>query len=71
MTSAAEYLRARNIAQLTGVSLRTVRRWIAEEYLVSTKVGGARLVAKSELDRVLSPSRKIDEDELGSVGKQQ
>ncbi len=68
MTS-REYLRAGDIAQLTGVSLRTIRRWIAEKYLVSTKVGGTRLVAKSELDRVLSPSRKIEDDELDNVGK--
>jgi excisionase family DNA binding protein len=53
------------------VSLRTVRRWIAEEYLVSTKVGGTRLVAKRELDRVLSPSSEIDEDGSDGVGKQQ
>src|SRR6516162_9251880 len=29
MTDAPEYLRARDIARLTGVSLRTARRWIA------------------------------------------
>jgi excisionase family DNA binding protein len=58
MTSAAEYLRARDIARLTGVSLRTVRRWIAEEILASRKLGGARLVAKSELERLLSPCRE-------------
>lgn len=50
-----EYLRARYIARLTGTSLRTVRRWIADGTLPSTKVGGARLVAKADLDRVLSP----------------
>ena len=64
MTNAAEYLRARDIARLTGVSLRTARRWIANKILVSGKVGGARLVAKGELQRVLSPSRKIHEDEI-------
>jgi excisionase family DNA binding protein len=61
MTNAAEYLRARDIAQLTGVSLRTVRRWIASEILVSIKIRGARLVAKSELERLLSPSSVLDE----------
>ncbi len=61
MTNASKYLRARDIAQLTGVSLRTARRWIANKILVSGKVGGARLVAKDELERMLSPSRKIDE----------
>ncbi len=64
MTNAPDYLRARDIAQLTGVSLRTARRWIANKILVSAKVGGARLVAKSELERLLSPSRQIDGGEI-------
>lgn len=63
MTNAQEYLRAGDIARLTGMSLRTARRWIATGILVSIKVGGARLVARSELERLLSPSRKIDEEE--------
>jgi excisionase family DNA binding protein len=67
MTNASEYLRARDIAQLTGVSLRTARRWIAGETLVSGKVGGARLVAKSELERLLSPPRKIDGSQTGDT----
>ena len=37
MTTAREYLRAGDIAQLTGVSLRTARRWIAKEILASAK----------------------------------
>ena len=52
-----EYLRAAEIARLTGMTLRTVRRWIAGRILPSTKVGGARLVARADLDRLLSPSR--------------
>lgn len=56
MSGAREYLRARDIARLTGVSLRTARRWIAKEIVASGKVGGARLVAKSELERLLSPT---------------
>ena len=32
------------------------RRWIAKEILASGKVGGARLVARSELERLLSPA---------------
>ena len=60
MTGAAEYLRARDIAQLTGVSLRTVRRWIANEIVASRKLGGVRLVAKSELERLLSPCCEMD-----------
>jgi excisionase family DNA binding protein len=43
-------------ARLTGVSLRTARRWIAKEILASGKIGGARLVARSELERLLSPA---------------
>ena len=42
MTGDREYLRAAEIAALTGMSLRTIRRWIAEEILPSTKLGGAR-----------------------------
>jgi excisionase family DNA binding protein len=64
MTNAPEYLRARDIAQLTGVSLRTARRWIASKILVSGKIGGARLVAKSELERLLWPSRKTDDGKI-------
>jgi excisionase family DNA binding protein len=64
MTTGREYLRAGDIAQLTGVSLRTARRWIAKEILASTKVGGARLVAKCELERLLSPCREPDKGEI-------
>ena len=64
MTNASEFLRARDIARLTGVSLRTARRWIANGILVSAKVGGARLVAKGELARLLSPSRNVDEGDI-------
>jgi excisionase family DNA binding protein len=63
MTGESEYLRARDIARLTGVSIRTARRWIAKRILVSGKVGGARLVAKSELERLLSPASDLDEDD--------
>jgi excisionase family DNA binding protein len=64
MTTGREYLRAGDIALLTGVSLRTARRWIAKEILASTKVGGARLVAKSELERLLSPCRELDKGKI-------
>jgi hypothetical protein len=43
MTDAPAYLRARDIARLTGMSVRTARRWIAKRILASGKVGGARL----------------------------
>jgi excisionase family DNA binding protein len=39
-----EYLRAAEIVALTGLSLRTVRRWIADRIIPSVKLGGARLV---------------------------
>jgi excisionase family DNA binding protein len=40
MTDAPEFLRADDIARLTGLSLRTVRRWIADEIVPSVKVRG-------------------------------
>lgn len=67
MTNAPEYVRARDIVRLTGVSLRTARRWIATGILVSAKVCGARLVAKAELERLLSPSRNVDKDGIDDV----
>jgi excisionase family DNA binding protein len=54
MSTDKEYLRATDIAQLTGMSVRTVRRWIADEILPSTKLGGARLVACADLKRLLA-----------------
>ena len=57
MSADKEYLRAADIAEITGMSLRTVRRWIAEEVIPSTRIGGARLVATADLETVLSPSR--------------
>ena len=56
MNGHSEYLRAREIAALTGVKLRTVRRWIADGRLPSVKVGGARLVARTDLVRLLTPT---------------
>jgi excisionase family DNA binding protein len=63
MTGESEYLRARDIARLTGLSIRTARRWIAKRILVSGKVGGARLIAKSELERLLSPPPDVDDED--------
>jgi excisionase family DNA binding protein len=54
MTGARKYLRAAEIAALTGMSIRTIRRWIREKTLPSTKLGGARLVATADLEAVLS-----------------
>ena len=44
------------LQSLTGVSLRTVRRRIADESIPSTKLGGTRLVEKAGLDRLFFPS---------------
>jgi excisionase family DNA binding protein len=60
MTSGHEFLRASDIAGRTGVSIRTVRRWIADGVLPSTKIGGARLVARADLDQLLSPSDLVE-----------
>ena len=56
MTGETEYLRARDIARLTGVSIRTARCWIADEIIPSVKLGGSRLVARAELERLLCPT---------------
>lgn len=61
MTDRTEYLRAADIGRLTGMSIRTVRRWIAAEIIPSTKLGGARLVAKTELGRLLTPTPATEE----------
>jgi excisionase family DNA binding protein len=55
MSAGKQYIRAADIAELTGASIRTVRRWLADEILPSVKVGGARLVATGDLDRLLRP----------------
>jgi len=56
MTGGTEYLRASDIVRLTGVSIRTVRRWFADEIIPSTKLGGARFVAREDLERLLCSS---------------
>jgi hypothetical protein len=62
MSAESKYLRAREIVALTGMSLRTVRRWLADEVLPSTKVRGARIVATADLTAVLSgPQDTIQE----------
>lgn len=66
MTGSKAYLRAPEIAGLTGLSLRTIKRWIADQILPSTKIGGARLVAISDLEAMLSTSDKGIQDASGS-----
>jgi excisionase family DNA binding protein len=56
MSEGRDFLRAGEIARLTGISLRTVRRWIKDEIVPSAKLGGARLVSRSDLERLLCPS---------------
>jgi excisionase family DNA binding protein len=71
MNARKQYLRPAEIAELTGMSIRTIRRWIRDEVLPSTKLGGARLVATTDLQAVLSaPQDKIqktsdDQDQYG------
>lgn len=62
MTESGEYLRAGDIARVAGVSVRTVRRWIAARELPSIKIGGTRLVARAELGRLLSPMAEVTEE---------
>jgi excisionase family DNA binding protein len=59
MTGGTDYLRAADIVQLTGMSLRTVRRWIREGVIPSTKLGGSRLVARTDLEGLLCPVLKL------------
>jgi len=62
MSESSAYLRAGEIARLFGVSERTIRRWIARQELPSVKIGGARLVAIANLERLLSPDWEPPED---------
>ena len=66
MTAGTQYLRAGEIARLVGVAERTVRRWIADRILPSAKLGGARLVARADLEGLLSatpePTQDFSED---------
>ena len=73
MTGGTDYLRASDIVRLTGLSIRTVRRWIADEIIPSTKLGGARLVAKADLERRLCSSHdqaeEVDETQTKHDGE--
>ncbi len=48
------HLRVREIAADLGMSERTIRRWISDGTLPSSKLGGARLVARADLERLLA-----------------
>ena len=82
MSGSREYLHVGEIAHLLGISERTVRRWIADGDLPSAKIGGSRLVAKADLERLLTPApldleEPVDDDgatldkstSYGSIGK--
>jgi excisionase family DNA binding protein len=47
------YVRAADIARLLNVDIRTVRRRIKDQTIPSVRVGGARLVAIADLERLL------------------
>ena len=68
MTNGREYLRAADIVRLTGISLRTARRWIADEIIPSVKIGGTRLVPKAELGSLLSPLSTATEERTEEYG---
>lgn len=55
MNAGRGYVRAGDVADLLGVNVRTVRRWIKDGSLVSVRVGGARLIAKADLANFLQP----------------
>lgn len=60
--STAAFLRPRQIAEMLGVTERTVRRWIADGTLPSVKLGGARLVARTTLEQQLGTPLDLPEE---------
>ena len=60
--STGAFLRPRQIAEMLGVTERTVRRWIADGTLPSVKLGGARLVARTTLERRLGTPLDLPEE---------
>ncbi len=60
--SAAAFLRPRQIAEMLGVTERTVRRWIADGTLPSVRLGGARLVARATLEQRLCAPLDLSEE---------
>ena len=53
---AREYLSRSDVHRITGASLRTVDRWIADGGLTSTRHGRTRRVARTDLDAFLKAS---------------
>ena len=60
--STGAFLRPRQIAEMLGVTERTVLRWIADGTLPSVKLGGARLVARTTLERRLGTPLDLPEE---------
>ena len=56
------FLRPRLVAELLGVTERSVRRWIADETLPSIKIGGARLIARTTLEQRLGVSLDLPQE---------
>jgi len=65
--SATAFLRPRQIAEMLGVTERTVRRWIADGTLPSVKLGGARLVALVTLEQRLGARLDLSEEGDGEM----
>ena len=63
MSSSSQYLRARDIADLLGLSIRTIRRWLADGTLPSVRIGGARLVLERHLLMLLKRPNVREYDE--------
>lgn len=58
------FFRPRQVAELLGVTERTIRRWIRVGTLTSCRIGGARLVARADLERVLgAPLEHVQESD--------
>ena len=57
----AQYITPVQCARLVNKSVRTVRRWIQAQIVPSIKVGGSRLIAIADLERLLSSGFGQDE----------
>jgi excisionase family DNA binding protein len=68
MSEERRYLRASELARSLGVTVRTVRRWIAMGVIPSVKVGGARCIPLWAVEKTSELSFLEDvEGEDGSV----
>lgn len=51
-------LSVKGAASYTGVSVRTVGLWMAEQLIASRKVGGRRLIEKESLDAFIDQAAR-------------